>query len=95
MKDWKDDFLNSTRGMAKAQPPEHAFDQILEKINNQDYIQDSSKGWLSIAAAVLLVVLVNAYFIVDYSSDSGSAEQRNTNAYSSLVSNYNLYENEY
>jgi len=94
MKDWKDDILNSTKGMDKAQPPAHAFDQILEKINNQDYKEDSSKGWLTIAATVSLVVLLNAYFIVGYSSNPGSAEQGNTNAYSSLVSNYNLYEND-
>jgi hypothetical protein len=44
MKDWKDDILKSIKGMGKAQPPVHAFDQILQRINNQDEVKSSSKG---------------------------------------------------
>lgn len=95
MKDWKDDILNSTNGMDRAQPHADAFDQIMQKIRNQDEVKNSSKEWLNIAAAVSLVVLSNAYIIFRYSSDSRLTEEHNTGAYSSLVSNYNLYENEY
>lgn len=94
MKDWKDDILNSTKGMDRVHPPADAFDQILQKIHNQEEAKNSSKGWLTIAAAVSLVVLFNAYFIISYSSSSDSTVQRRSDAYSSLVSNYNLYENE-
>jgi hypothetical protein len=94
MKDWKDDILKSIKGMGKAQPPVHAFDQILQRINNQDEVKSSSKGWLTIAATVSLVVLFNAYFIVSYSSGSDATAANNTDVYSSLVSNYNLYEND-
>lgn len=94
MKDWKDDILNSTKGMDRAQPPTDAFDQILQKIQSQDDVKGSSKGWLTIAAAVSLVVLFNAYFIVSYSSGSDAIAPNNTDAYSSLVSNYNLYKND-
>ncbi len=94
MKDWKDDILNSTKGMDRAQPPADAFDQILQKVQRQDEVKNSSKGWLAIAAAVSLVVLFNAYFIISYSFGSGATDQHNTDAYSSLISNYNLYEND-
>ena len=94
MEDWKDDIINSTMGMAKADPPEDAFDQILKKIRHQDNNTEQSRGWIAIAAAVSLVVLLNAFIIASYSTHGGSAPQNNANAYSSLISNYNLYENE-
>jgi len=94
MKDWKDDILNSTKGIERAQPPTIAFDQILQQIHSQDEVKNSSKEWLTIAAAVSLVVLFNAYFIISYSSSSASSTQNNTEAYTFLVSNYNLYDND-
>ncbi|MGB3465410.1 MAG: hypothetical protein WBA74_09070 [Cyclobacteriaceae bacterium] len=94
MKDWKKDILNSTKGMEKAHPPSDAFDHVLHKINNQDRVTESSRGWMAVAATVSLIVLCNAYFIVSYSSDTDSTRRNNTGSYTSLVSNYNLYDHD-
>ena len=94
MEDWKDDILNSTKGMAKAHPPIDAFNQIQKKIRDRDNVAQPSMGWMAIAAAVSLIVLFNAYFIASYSSNADASLQNNTGSYTSLVSSYNLYEND-
>lgn len=93
MKDWKDDILNSTDGMKKANPSSAAFDQILLKINSQDHVTEHSLGWMAIAATISLIILINTYFLATYSSDTASPPPDSEPAYSSLVTNFNLYEN--
>lgn len=94
MEDWKDDILNSTKGMAKAHPPADAFDQILQKISTQDRATEPSRTWMGVAAAVSLIVMFNTYFIATYSSTADSSPQYDAGSYSSLVTSYNLYEND-
>ncbi|MEP0365817.1 MAG: hypothetical protein ABJN36_10050 [Cyclobacteriaceae bacterium] len=94
MEDWKDDILNSTKGMAKAQPPADAFDQILRKIGDQERTTESSRTWMGVAAAVSLIIMFNTYFIATYSSTTDSSSNYDAGSYSSLVTSYNLYEND-
>jgi hypothetical protein len=94
MEDWKENILNSTKGMGKAHPPKEAFDQILLKISKQNQKTEPARGWLAIAATVSLIALLNAYVIVNYAPHTDPEEHRDSESYTSLVTDYNLYDNE-
>ena len=94
MEDWKDEILNSTKGINKAVPPVGAFDQILSKVRRQGYHQENSRGWLGVAAAVSIIILMNVFFIVNYSNKKNLVSQRGSEYSVPMVSNYNIYGNE-
>ncbi|MEL6560712.1 MAG: hypothetical protein AAFQ94_21140 [Bacteroidota bacterium] len=87
MEDWKDDIINSTKGMSKAAPSADAFDKILIKIKSKD----DSHGWIAIAASVSLIVLINTFLIIDYSNSKRQTVANSTDYSLPLVSNYNIY----
>lgn len=94
MEDWKDDILNSTRGMTKAAPPSGAFDQILLKVKSPDQKEKPSRGWMAVAAMVSFIVLLNAFIIVQYNSSRRFAPPESANYSVPLITSYNIYQNE-
>ena len=91
MEDWKDDILNSVRGMQKLDPPQDTFSKIQKKIRNQQPSQGSGFEWVAVAATISIIVLSNLLFINFYLKQGREASI--DESYPELVSNYNLYEN--
>ena len=90
MEDWKDDILNSIRGLERLEPPEDTFSKIQKKIRNQQPSQSSGFEWIAVAATITLIVLSNLLFINSYIKQEREASI--DESYPALVSNYNLYE---
>lgn len=92
MKDWKDNILNSLEGMERAKPAEGTFQKISSTINYEKSIESSSElQWIAIAATVSLLIATNLYLVL---RDDKIPTESNPSSYPSLVSNFNIYQNE-
>ena len=94
MKDWKDDILESAKGIIKPAPPSDSFDRVLSKIKTQDFGKKESNGWIAIAAAVSIIVLINAIIISGYTKSEHLAQHDRPGYSIPLVTDYNIYRNE-
>ena len=63
MEDWKDDILNSMKGLPRATPAADAFDQILSRIHSQNPVVENDRGWMAIAASISIVLVLNMFLI--------------------------------
>lgn len=83
--------MNSLQAMEKARPSDLVFEKLSARIASGPGVdtRDSVKSWLSVAAAVLILVSANVFFIADY-FDSASRESESS--YQELVSDFNLYQ---
>lgn len=83
--------MNSLQGMEKARPSDLVFEKLSARISSGPEVdtRDSVKSWLSVAAAVLILVSANVFFIADYFD---SASQESESSYQELVSDFNLYQ---
>lgn len=90
MEEWKDNILKSMDGADQAKPPSDSFSKIQSKLA-QHQEETHSKGWMAVAAAILLMISANVALINSYYS---SNETSKTNSDSELVSDYNIYGNE-
>lgn len=88
MEDWKNEILDSLKGLEKAAPPSGSFAEIQRKIAYQQR-QKSPKRWLAVAAAISTIAVANVYFISSYLTQE---TEINEPLQTGLFSNYNLYE---
>jgi hypothetical protein len=89
MEQWEDTILKSMEGAERAKAPKNAYSNILKEINQQNK-PGKNRQWIAIAAAITLIALTNVAFISNYYSGSNGLEQQS--GYSSLVSDFNLYD---
>lgn len=89
MEKWKDKIMNSLEGMERAKPSQDVFKRIQVGIQTK---KGEGKQWIAIAATVSLMICANVYFLVEYDSKNPITE--NGGEYQSVVSNYNIYDNE-
>ncbi|MGB3467414.1 MAG: hypothetical protein WBA74_19170 [Cyclobacteriaceae bacterium] len=88
MEEWKDKVLSSLERIERAKPPTDTFDKIASKITNDE---QSSSLYLKIAATIALFLLIDVLVLFSFQSttqETGSEADH----YSSVVSNYNLYD---
>ena len=95
MEDWKNNILNSAKGITKGSPPSDAFDRILAKANEQKKKEKNAFGWIAVAATVSIIVMLNVFVIVDHENDQSVTKQNRIEYAIPLVKSYNIYENEY
>lgn len=86
MDKWKDEIIDSLKDIKRAEPPEGTFLKIQEKIIEQ---KTDGRRWIAIAASIVLAIGANLYFIINYHTEQAVSQSKD---YSSMVSNYNLYE---
>ncbi|WP_339793113.1 hypothetical protein [uncultured Imperialibacter sp.] len=90
MEDWKDKIMNSLEGLDKAQPPANAFSKIQQKIHAlPPKKKQRSDNWMAVAAAIVLMVCSNIFFISSYVSSTETNSQ--LQSYTDLISSYNIY----
>lgn len=89
MEKWKDEIIDSLQGMERAKAPADTFLKIQEKINSEK--TPKGKQWMAVAASIVLVLCANVLFISNYTSSPIISENQ-TEAYLSIISNFNLYE---
>lgn len=92
MEAWKDETMNSTRGMTRAKAPADCFDRIQKKIIDSNGLNKSNKTWIGVAAAVLIMIGANAVLLIDKSADSTFSN--NEIDYPSLMTSLNIYDHE-
>lgn len=92
MEHWKDNILNSLVGMEKAKPDPKLFAQIRKEIKTkkQKTIKESKVMWMSVAAAVLLVVCSNLIVIQNHFEKQQSRDQAGFKI--SISRNYDIYQ---
>ncbi|MCG8374016.1 MAG: hypothetical protein MI700_10800 [Balneolales bacterium] len=94
MENWKDKVIGSLEGLERATPPADAFRLIQEKIAHQNIEKKSLSRMhvAAVAAAILIAVTTNIFVISNYDSDAESTGLEEQTEYTSILSNYNLYE---
>lgn len=94
MEEWKNKVMKSTEGMAKAQPDA----SVLEGIHRQIAEERAQKRtipqaqWLSVAAVLLVIVVVNFYFLAQKLYQKTDRVEQVEQLYGGGSSFYNLYE---
>ncbi|UXP31241.1 hypothetical protein N6H18_12870 [Reichenbachiella agarivorans] len=81
--------MNSLKGTERAQAAPNVFEKIQRKIDQRSN-RTSSKGWMSVAAVLVLLISSNIILIKNYYSQPTSTQTDQT--YDNLVSDYNIYE---
>jgi hypothetical protein len=88
---WIDEVLNSTSGMAKAQPADGLFGRISHKLNNKQatYLSIPIKQW---AVAAMLLLMLNIGSVIYFTANNKKAARATGNpltAEMQLESTYN------
>jgi hypothetical protein len=89
-----DKVLASIEGIERAQAPAGVFEKIQKKIQNQQQKERklNPSEWLAAAASIALIVAGNFIFISTYQTQDSDLPQ--TDAYSQLISDFNIYADE-
>lgn len=68
--EWIDNVLNSTNGMQRASPGPFLYENIINKLNTTPPFKTFSFPVMKLAAAVILLLALNAGSVVYYNSRS-------------------------
>lgn len=90
METWKDKIMDSLDGLEKASPANDVFANIQQRIHTQK--TKYAREWVAVAAAVLLVICTNGYFVLNTNVEGTTTATNQTDSYSGIVSNLNIYE---
>lgn len=90
--------MNSLEGMQRAKAPQDTFSKIQQKLADQRKLQRSaeqqtSNGWMKIAAVITLVVASNIWAVSNY-WESDNMTTTESYGYAQLITDFNLYDNE-
>lgn len=94
------EVMNSLEGIQAAKAPADTFAKIQQKLADQRKHQppikmQSSYGWMKMAAVIALVVSSNIWAVSNYwVSESIASETSEISDNYSLMTDFNLYENE-
>jgi len=93
METWKNDVLDSLNGMERAKPDSELLFKIKNEIASQKQrtIKSPKISWLSIAAAILILVCSNMVAIQNY-FENQEADQDQNHFSISVSRDYNIYE---
>jgi len=88
MNDWKDDIIDSANNLSSAQAPANAFNKIQNRRKrlNATKVNDLS---LMVAAAVSLIIIGNAYLILNTPDMDNKRKHVNTEQ---VTTDYNIYQ---
>ena len=90
---WVEGILHSTKGSHKASPPENLYQKISESLFEHQAAIIKISQWKWIAAAAVVVLVLNATQIYNQVGLSDQIETISGNSpYSELVSSYNFYQ---
>ena len=87
MKDWKDKVIESVNTISRAEPPQDAFDKILNRINDEQVKTSPNKQWMAIAASLALIIASNIFILTSTRHEIST----NNNIYEQIISDYNIY----
>ncbi|MBU2914089.1 MULTISPECIES: hypothetical protein [Reichenbachiella] len=91
------EIMNSLEGIQRAKAPAGGFAQIQQRLVNDHQANvtqaKSGFGWMKVAAVVAMVISMNIWAVSNY-FDSYSAGTNNTDGYSQLITDFNLYGDE-
>jgi len=90
------EIMNSLEGIQRAKAPRDSFAKIQQRLADQrkqqpSIKQQSSYGWMKIAAVIALVIISNIWAVSNFMSSNTSETPGN---YTQLIADFNLYENE-
>ena len=92
---WIDEVMESMEGSERARPGEDLFSRIERQLDEGSTLDFRKGQWRMLAAAAILLLILNVFVVLQFSQDTRSRSQEVTaeNGVShSLVSDYNLYE---
>lgn len=87
MKDWKDKIIESVSTISRAEPPQNAFDKILDRIHHKQERTRPNRQWMTIAASIALIVASNIFIW----TSTRQAISINDSIYEKIMSDYNIY----
>lgn len=87
MNNWKDEIIHSLDGLEAAKAPENGFDKLQQRLQHRK-LHAAPRTWISIAAAVALIVMGNAYVLIGNHAESDPKARSST---TSITTNYNIY----
>lgn len=91
------EIMNSLEGIQPVKAPPNGFVKIKQKLADQELqqpiTQQSSYGWVRVAAVIALVICSNLWAVTNYLSDEGTLITE-PDSYPQLVSDFNMFENE-
>lgn len=87
MEIWKDKIMDSLDGLEKASPANDVFANIEQRIHTQK--TKYAREWVAVAAAVLVVVCTNGYFVL--TNDSNTTQTVSATGYPEIVTDFNIY----
>lgn len=84
--------MEHLKGLRRASPPPGLLSRIEDRIAQVDASIISMPQWRMIAAAAVLVLGVNVYALINFSSGNNALSMGDGYAATELVSNYQYYE---
>ncbi|MEM6737930.1 MAG: hypothetical protein AAF620_17865 [Bacteroidota bacterium] len=83
------DIMKSVEGISRAKAPTSAFAKLQERIAKQEIKKEPNKYWMTVAAAIAMVICSNIYVVSNYLR----ADERpmDPNESYSLISSFNIY----
>lgn len=95
-----DKVMSSLEGMERADAPRGSFAGIQQRLAAQRQeqpaiAQEDRFGWLKVAAVTALIVCANAWAVTNFLGTANDDRPVVSSGYSQLMTDFNLYENEF